>query len=218
MRSLPGLELSPGRSLWLMPVFVFLFALLANPGFSADNIVIESRPGELGVTAKGVDLRELLPQIAEHGAFKLWVSAALPEQPVSVDIEMMPLDDALRKLLANNSFAMVYGTDGAVTALYLLPKGTSEPINAEIEDETTDLNERMLQEALASPTLPDDIKAAMLSQFYNNNAQQQQAVADVRPAAIEKLIEKLQQVGAASPETMQSLQQTLARERSQQVE
>ena len=201
-----------------MPVFVFLFALLANPGFSADNIVIESRPGELGVTAKGVDLRELLPQIAEHGAFKLWVSAALPEQPVSVDIEMMPLDDALRKLLANNSFAMVYGTDGAVTALYLLPKGTSEPINAEIEDETTDLNERMLQEALASPTLPDDIKAAMLSQFYNNNAQQQQAVADVRPAAIEKLIEKLQQVGAASPETMQSLQQTLARERSQQVE
>ena len=76
----------------------------------------------------------------------------------------------------------------------------------------------MLQEALASPTLPDDIKAAMLSQFYNNNAQQQQAVADVRPAAIEKLIEKLQQVGAASPETMQSLQQTLARERSQQVE
>ena len=218
MRSLPGLQLSPGRSLWLMPVFVFLFALLANPGFSADNIVIESRPGELGVTAKGVDLRELLPQIAEHGAFKLWVSAALPEQPVSVDIEMMPLDDALRKLLANNSFAMVYGTDGAVTALYLLPKGTSEPINAEIEDETTDLNERMLQEALASPTLPDDIKAAMLSQFYNNNAQQQQAVADVRPAAIEKLIEKLQQVGAASPETMQSLQQTLARERSQQVE
>ena len=78
-----------------MPVFVFLFALLANPGFSADNIVIESRPGELGVTAKGVDLRELLPQIAERGAFKLWVSAALPEQPVSVDIEMMPLDDAL---------------------------------------------------------------------------------------------------------------------------
>ena len=218
MRRLPGLPFSPGRSLWLTPVFVFLFALLANPGFSVDNIVIESRPGELGVTAKGVDLRELLPQIAERGGFRLWVSSALPEQPVSVDIEMMPLDDALRKLLADNSFAMVYGTDGAVTALYLLPKGTSEPIKAEIEDETTDLNERMLQEALASPTLPDDIKAAMLSQFYNNNAQQQQAVADVRPAAIEKLIEKLQQVGAASPETMQSLQQTLARERSQQVE
>jgi hypothetical protein len=183
-----------------------------------ENVVIESRPGELGLTAKGIDLRELLPQLAKRSGFKLWFSAALPAQPVNVDIEIMPLNDALRKLLADNSFAMVYGADGAVAALYLLPKGTSQPIKAEIEDEATDLHEQMLKEALASPTLPDDIKAAMLSQFYNNNATQQQAAAEARPAAIEKLIEKLQQVGAASPETIQSLQQTLARERNQQIE
>jgi hypothetical protein len=81
-----SLQFSPGQGLPLALVFVFLFALQANPASSVENVVIESRPGELGLTAKGIDLRELLPQLAERSGFKLWLSAALPAQPVNVDI------------------------------------------------------------------------------------------------------------------------------------
>jgi len=201
----------------LLPMAVAMVGL-ATPGFAVERLDIETRGSQVRLSADAVDMRELLQQLAKQGNFKLWLSAALPAQPVSADIAMMPMEEALRELLVDNSFALVYGANGAVSALYVLPRGKSQSINATPDAESPDIREQMLHDALASPAVPDRIKASMLNQFHNDNDSFRQTLTAERPAAIEKLIEHLQQVGSASPETMQRLQQVLARERGLQIE
>ena len=122
---------------------------------------------------------------------KLWLSAALPSQPINLDIALTPLENVLRKLLTDNSFALVYGADGMVSTVYVLPKGDQLPLCQTIDAKPADLGEQILQDALALNLLTDHMKATMLKEFHDDEEALQHAVTVQRPAALEKLIESL---------------------------
>jgi len=191
---------------------------LVTPAFAAQRLDIETRGGQARLSVDAVDLRELLQQLAAQGNFKLWLSAAVPAQPVSADIALAPLDQVLRQVLADNSFALVYGADGQVSALYVLPRGEHQPVRQIIDDEPADLREQILQDALSSNLLSDQMKAAMLKEYHDDAESMQRVLTAQRPAAILQLIESLRRMGAPSSATLQQLEQTLARERELQPE
>ena len=193
--------------------------LLLQPAVSDDSPLVETRDGQMRVLASDIDLRVLLPQVAEQGGFGLWISEALPEQKVSADIEMMPMAEALAELLADNSFALVRGPDGEVLMLHVLPRGTAAPTSAALDAETTNMRERILQDALASQAIPDQIKAAMLNQYHNlNDETLRRDLHQQQPVAIQNLIEHLQQIGAANSETMQRLRELQLQKQAEQLQ
>jgi len=191
-------------------LYALLLALpLAVSAQTSDSLQIEFVDNRVRLTAHDVELRELLRSLAEQANFKVWISPALPAQMVTADIAPMPVQDALARLLVDNSFALVYGADGAVSALYLLPPGEAQPMQAVVDAETADPGERVLQGALASKAMPDHLKAALLSQHYGESEEYRQSVREQRPQAIRQLLDSLRRLGSPSAETMQRLERTL---------
>lgn len=198
-------------------LIVILGATFVSEGIAEEHSTLEIHDGRVTLKAESVDLQRLLQQLAAQGGFKLWLSADLPAQALDVDIDDLSMQETLRDLLVDNSFALVNDAAGSVSALYVLPVGEdAEPMNRVLGSEPAELREQMLRNALASNSLPDNIKAAMLAQFHNNGESVLQSTAAQRPAAIEKLIETLQQLGNPNSATMRQLEQSLAREISLQ--
>ncbi|MCP4765321.1 MAG: hypothetical protein GY875_03545 [Gammaproteobacteria bacterium] len=186
----------------------------ASVSYAQDQIQIETSNDRLWINTEAADLQELLQQLAVQSGFKLWVSGDFPRQSVSVHIEGETVEDTLRQLLADNSYALVFDDDAEVSALYLLPVGEHQSVNLELDAQSVDLSEQVLHDALASGQLSEDIKAAMLSQFGTDRTALQESAVQQWPQVMEKLIESLEQFGSASPETMNRLRQTLEREKS----
>jgi hypothetical protein len=76
----------------------------------------------LAVHATRVPLDELLQEIADRYGADVAGDLATPRD-VSVEFDPVPLDDALRRLLGDQSFALVYGADGRLRQVRLLPTG-----------------------------------------------------------------------------------------------
>ena len=64
---------------------------------------------------------------------------------------------------------------------------------------------QVLRNALQSNSIPDSVKAALLDQNRANSTDLQQNVTAQRTQAIHKLLEQLEAVGAADPETIHQL-------------
>lgn len=183
----------------------------ASVGYAQDQLQIETNNDRLWINSEATDLQELLQQLAEHSGFKLWVSGDFPRQSVSVHIEGETVEDTLRQLLADNSYALVFDNDTEVSALYLLPAGEHQSENLELDAQAVDGRVQVLKNALVSRHLSEDIKAAILQSGTDRTVLQQPA-SQQRPLAMEQLIESLEQLGSANSETMKRLRQTLERE------
>lgn len=198
------------RTSLLLPLLLVASLTVTAVSLAADgSLDVELRDGRVSLVARAAGLREVLQTIADRAHFKLWISRELPPQQVTVEITQVPVADALDRLLAANSFALVYGADGAVSALYLVPTGESQPTRTVLDSETAIIREQVLQNALASKAVPDHLKAAMLSQHYGESEEFRQSVSAQRPQAIRRLIDSLQQLGEPSAETLQRLERTL---------
>jgi hypothetical protein len=198
---------------------VIVFSALAvSSGIAQDKITIEWQDGLLQLRTDAVDLGQVLQALADQGGFKLWLSDNLPTQQVSVQLEMQSLEQILRRLLVDNSYALVYDDKAGVSALYVLPPGKQQlsrlSLTPEIDNEQQQVQQQIVQDALGSSLLPDNIKAAILDQFGTQNTELQQSVMAQRPRAIQELIDALEQMGSPSEATMQQLYERLALEKA----
>ena len=189
--------------------FVCALALHASVVIAQDEFEIEVKGDLIWLSADRADLRQLLQQLAIERDFKLWISGNLPQQSVSLNSEGKSTEATLRRLLSDNSYALVYGDDAAISALYVLPAGESHATNLPLSPSNGENRQQVLLNALQSGQVPDDIKAAMLDQFGANPEILQQSVISQRAVAVERLMEQLEQMGTPSPETMQQLRSKL---------
>lgn len=209
-----------GKRVVIFGIALFACAALMQTsiGHAQDQLQIETNNGRLRIDTEAADLQEILQQLAAEGDFKLWISGGFPHQSVKVHIEDATLEDSLRQLLVGNNYALVFDDNAEVSALYLLSPGEHRPVNVELAGATVNFREQVLQNALASQHLPDNVKAAMMSQFSTDRSALQQSAIQLRPQVIEKLIENLEQFGSASPETINRLRQSLERENGLAIE
>jgi nucleotide-binding universal stress UspA family protein len=150
-------------------------------------------------------LRPLLEELASQGGFKLWIADSVLSSAVSISVDKQPIEEALGRLLADNSFALVYDDAENLSALYVLPPGDSRPGGRVIMPDSVNQQQQAMQDALALDALPDNIKAAILFQMGDHGAEQQTVVASQRARAVETLVERLVQMGNPSPETIRQL-------------
>lgn len=109
-------------------VLVLIFALGGPPGaiatkagsFAAVSVSFSFRDGVdlLSVTAEAVPLGALLSEVARRAGFEFTETKPI-ERPVSVELKRVPLDRALRQLLARENFILIYGqpSEGGPTKL-----------------------------------------------------------------------------------------------------
>ena len=192
--------------------FVCALALHASVVVAQGDFEIEIKGDLIWLSADRADLRQLLHQFAIESDFKLWISANLPQQSVSLNSEGKSAEATLRRLLSDNSYALVYGDDATISALYVLPTGESHTTNLPLSPSNGENRRQVLLNALQSGQVPSDIKAAMLDQFGANPKILQQSVISQRIEAVERLIEQLELVGSPSLETMQQLRLKLETE------
>lgn len=178
--------------------------------FAQDNVEIRLEDGLVWLESDNADLKHVLQLLSVESGFRLWVSANLQAQQVSVHIEKKSIEEVLRQLLAGNSYALVHDDNAVVTALHVLPPGKVQSTNVILTPEIGDGSQQALEEALESSLLPDNAKASLLDQFGgSNNDALKQSVRMQRSQAIEELIKQLTQIGSADPETIQQLQEKL---------
>jgi hypothetical protein len=73
------------------------------------------------VHARHARLADVLGVLAREAALE--VRGRVSSTPISAEFSALPLEDALRRLLGDRSFSLVYGPDGAVRAVRLLGGG-----------------------------------------------------------------------------------------------
>jgi type II secretory pathway component GspD/PulD (secretin) len=163
----------------------------------------------ISLNAENAELRLVLQELSTQIGFKLWISDDLEARQVSLQIEKLSIGETLRRLLADNSHALVYDDNATVIALYVLPPGEAQSESVELGSGIDDTRLQLLQNALISSSVRDDIKAAMLNQFNGIQDTDIQPLV-VRPAQTTyRIIEVLEKIGSANPETLEQLRNNL---------
>jgi len=190
-------------------IFGCMLLVQSNSSIAQDSFKISLSGDLVSVAAKNADLRQILQQLSIQSGFKLSISDSLQVQPVSVHFEKLSMQQALRRLLVNGSYAAVYDDNAVVTALYVLPPSEMQT-NVDLMPNSGDIRQQAMRDALESNLIPDNIKSALLDQFgTENNKILQQSVTLQRSQAIDRVIELLEQMGSENPETMQQFRKIL---------
>lgn len=164
----------------------------------------------VSIHADQASLHPLLEQLASQAGFKLWIADGVPSQMVSISVNKQPVDQALRRLLADSSFALVYDDAEKVSALYVLPPGGAQPEGRVIKPVVANRQQQLVQDALASQALPDEIKAAIFYQMGADGEELRATIESQRGRAVESLVERLVEMGDPSAETIRQLNQKIA--------
>jgi len=181
----------------------------APPGFASDDFEIAIADGLVSIDATDADVRLLLRELSDRIGFKLWIPDNLQSEPISVRIENQPIDKILRRMLADGSYALVYGDAGKVTALYVLPRGEAQSVFAQNPLIDNNTLQQTLREALESNSLPDNVKNAMLNQANTDREALKESVTENPAEAIGNVIRILENIGSANSETMRQLRDKL---------
>lgn len=209
------------KRLQLSPIGILtclLVSLVATQNLRAADSIDITLSGELvSANLDQVDLRQVLQQLTEQGDIKLWISDILQSQTVSARFENQPLDIALRRLLRDLSHALVYDDNRTtVTAIYVLPPGEAPPAAVELRPKGSFDSAQVLQDVLQSGDIPDSIKAALLSQSNANNEENRNDLARQRAEILSRIVDKIEQIGSPSPETMRQLRTMIEQQRALQ--
>jgi hypothetical protein len=88
--------------------------------------------GRLTAIARNHSVRRVLEEMSAKAEFRLIFADAVEEQPVSLELKNVPLDEGLRRLLADHDAFLYYGaTNGAPASLqtvWVYPKGTASAL------------------------------------------------------------------------------------------
>ncbi len=107
---------SPQRALVLV-VVTLLAAAVA--GGADDTLRVEYRDERLAVRAADVPVQEVLAAVATATGATVQ-GAPIETRAVSIELEALPLDDVLHRLLGAQNFAVRYRGDGRPSAIVLL--------------------------------------------------------------------------------------------------
>ena len=102
-----------------------VLAVLAWASVAGAALDVRYRAGRLTVHVRDAALGAVMDAIArDTGAA---VRGEAPARDVTLDVDDLPLDDVLARLLGKDSFALTYGPDGRVRTIELLAVGRSVP-------------------------------------------------------------------------------------------
>jgi hypothetical protein len=124
------------------------------------ELSIEFDDRMVSVNSEQVDQRRLLQELSQRVGFKLWMAESIEPRPVSLHIDRLPVEETLRRILADSSYALVFDDNGSLSALYVLPPGAEQPSSLMVGPEGGNLQQQAARDALQSELLPDNIKAA----------------------------------------------------------
>lgn len=171
----------------------------------------------VSLDADKADLKLVLQQLSAQSGIKLWIAKSLQPQQVSLHFEKQTMEEALRRLLEDDSYALVYDDNAVVTALYVLPPGEAAlPATVKLMPQNDDNRQQLFRDALESSLVPDNIKSALMNQFGENSEALEQSVPLQRSNALETLIQTVQQFGSANSETIRLLREKLELDNTEQ--
>jgi hypothetical protein len=169
---------------------------VASPAVPTFAVSVVTTDGTelLSVTARGVALRALLSEVARRAGFEITGMGAT-ERMVSAEFERLPLERALRRLLAGESFIFVYdqsGEGGAAKLRRVILLSSGPPLQSPASHEQEAAPPAVAEVAPASEeadqALPEDAQAfnpdAPLDQLLPWTAHQDPRM---RTAALEAL-------------------------------
>ncbi len=150
-----------------------------------------------------VPMRHVFHELSSLTKIKVMLSDKIKPTKITACFESVSLENALRSLLVDSSYVLVYdgkGDNARITGVYVLPPGMSRvPAGAAAGNGE---QSRVLTNALKSTSIPANIKAALLHQTapeqLKNNVR-------LRSQAIYKLLEHLEAAGDAKSETIHRL-------------
>ena len=151
---------------------------------------------------RNVPMRHVFHELSSLTRIKVMLSDKIKPTKITASFESVSLENALRSLLVDSSYVLVYdgkGDNARITGVYVLPPGMSRlPAGAAGNGEQS----LVLTNALKSTSIPANIKAALLHQTapeqLKNNVR-------LRSQAIYKLLEHLEAAGDAKSETIHRL-------------
>lgn len=104
---------------------VAVITLASSRVAGAAEPVVHYRAGRVTVHVQGMSLAAVLQAIGrDSGAL---VRGEIPRRDVTADLDDVPLDDALGRLLGRDSFALTYARDGRLRSIDLLAIGKAGP-------------------------------------------------------------------------------------------
>ncbi len=192
--------------------------MLATAGLAQDAFDLKLSNDRVSLEADDAELTLVLQELSSKIGFKLWISDLLQARKVSLEIEELSIEDTLRRLLKDDSYALVLDDNAMVSALYVLPPGKAQSSNLELLPSTDDIRQRVLYDLLNTDSIAENIKATMLNQISSNNNTNVQPEAMEPAQAINRVIEVLERIGSANPETFKQLRDKLELEKSQNQE
>lgn len=173
------------------------------------NIDIKSSNNLISVNINNAPLRHVLKKLSTQNGIEIWISDSVKPTQITAHFEMLPVDEALRRLLDGSSYILVNNDKNNTTtvkSIYILPLGEEQPSNAELMLSKLPPTEAdVLTNALKSNSIPNNVKAAILDQIRMNTSELQQTASSQRKQAIHKLIKQLEKVGKADPKTLHQL-------------
>jgi hypothetical protein len=89
----------------------FRFTLMAEPLQDSGVILLEMEAGKVTLQARGADLEELLHQLSQRAGFELFIYEDIRKK-VTIDINDLPLEEALKRLLPNYGFLFRRTSEG----------------------------------------------------------------------------------------------------------
>lgn len=155
------------------------------------------------------DIRQVLEEFAVQGEIKLWISDNFPGQQVSARFKNQTIEAALRRLLRDINYALVFAGNGVtITGIYILPPGNAPSVAVDINPGQYGADQS-LRQALESTVIPDNIKSGLLYQAKTNNEARTRRIESQGIGALSRLIEKIEQNGTANPEIIHILRASL---------
>jgi len=197
--------------------------LLLCPGFvpAQDTAAIDLRIDDrrLWLQSTGADLRIVLEKLAKEASFKLWISNGLEPLSIDVEFENLPLRVALQRLLHDVSHAVVYADDGVtIKSIFVLSRGEAPPAVIEVRPAIEQDFSSTLQKALQSEDIPDNIKAALLSQNAQISGRSEDQLRTQGLQYLARIIDQIEANGSTDTETVRKLREALERRQSQQID
>ncbi len=173
-----------------------------------DNVDIRLTNDLVSANVDNADMCHVLKALSTQSGIKLWISDKIQSKQITVHFEKQPMEEALCRLLGNNSYVFVYDSkddNNSVRGVYILPPGEVPPENVKLVPGKNNIGLHVLIDSLESYSMPNNVKAALLNQVRANSSERQQTVTTQRTQAIYRLLEKLEEMGSADPETIRQL-------------
>lgn len=180
-----------------------LLACLLVPGATsvsaANKYALSLSEGLVSLDADGAGLKPLLQDLSQQSGFKLWMADNLPPRQISARFERQPLEQVLRRLLKNGSYALVLDDQSSISAIYILPPGEeqSEPPGIVLHNDSAE--QIILQQFLESSSIAESIKQSLFEQFSVNQPVPGPEPAQALPA-MNSIIQALEQIRLNIPQ------------------